>query len=97
MDFVTVRDLRLHPNRVWQALDRAHEIIVTLKGRPIGILAKAASEDVEQVLRAFRQVRAAQAIFQLRADAARSGSDRMSSLQIQKEIVAVRRGRKSSE
>ena len=96
MNFVTVRDLRLHPNRVWQALDKAHAIIVTLKGRPIGILAKAAAEDVEQVLRAFRQARAAQAISQLRADAARSGADRMTSLQIRKEISAVRHGRTSA-
>jgi len=40
MEFVNARDLRLHPKQVWQALEKAQELVITLKGRPIGILAK---------------------------------------------------------
>ena len=97
MDFVTVRDLRLHPNRVWEALDKAREIIVTLKGRPIGILAKTREGEVEDVLLAFRQARAARAISQLRSDAAKSGADRMTPAQIRKEIDATRHSRKPAQ
>lgn len=91
MTFITVRELRLHPNRVWLALAEAHELVVTLKGRPVGILAQAPEGEVEETLQAFRRARAAQAISQLRSGAAQSGSSRMTSAQIQKEIDAVRR------
>ncbi len=94
MDFITVRELRLHPTRVWRSLERAHELVLTLRGRPIGILAKTPEGGVEEVLKAFRQARTAQAITQLRTDAARSGADQMTPALIQKEINAVRHSQK---
>lgn len=96
MEFVNARDLRLHPKQVWQALEKAQELVITLKGRPIGILAKTWGGGVEETLRAFRRARVAQAVSRLRSDAARVGADRISAAQIQKEINAVRRRRRSA-
>ena len=96
MTFVTARDLRLHPTQVWEKLAKTHEVVVTLKGRPIGILAKTSGEEVEEVLKAFRSARSAHAISQLRSEAAVSGASRMTPAQIQREINAVRRSRRSA-
>lgn len=96
MTFVTARDLRLHPAKVWQALDKAHEVVVTLKGRPVGILAKTSGEEVEETLRAFRQARAAYAISRMRMEAVASGASRMTMSQIQREIDAIRRSRRAA-
>lgn len=96
MEFVNARDLRLHPKQVWQALEKAQELVITLKGRPIGILAKTSEGGVEETLRAFRRARVTQAVSRLRSDAALTGADRISAAQIQKEINAVRRGRRSA-
>jgi len=77
-------------------LAKMHEVVVTLKGRPIGVLAKTSSEEVEEVLRAFRRARAATAIARLRSEAAVSGAHRLTSGEIQKEINAARRSRRVS-
>ena len=96
MTFVTARDLRLHPAQTWQKLTKEGELVVTLKGRPVGILARASGEELEGLLRAFRQARAAYAISKIREEAASSGVSRMTMAQIQREIDAVRRHRKAS-
>lgn len=93
MTFVTARDLRLHPASVWGRLAKAHEVVITLKGRPIGILAKATAEEVEEILQAFRRARAAAAVARLRADAETSGASRMTLAEINREVQAVRRRR----
>lgn len=93
MTFVTARDLRLHPTSVWGRLAKAHEVVITLKGRPIGILAKATEDEVEDILRTFRRARAAAAMTRLRADAQASGASQMTLAEINREIHAVRRRR----
>ncbi len=96
MTFVTARDLRLHPARVWEKLAKAHEVVVTLKGRPVGVLAKTSGEEVEDLLRAFRRARAATAVARLRSEAEASGASRMTLEDIQREINAVRRSRRAA-
>lgn len=96
MTFVTVRDLRLHPARTWSRLAKQHEIIITLKGRPIGILAAASADEVEEILQAFRRARAAYAVSRLRAEASAAGASRLTEAQIQREIDAVRRRRRAA-
>ncbi|MBI4227252.1 MAG: hypothetical protein HY600_03135 [Candidatus Omnitrophica bacterium] len=96
MTFVTARDLRLHPAAVWGRLAKAHEVVITLKGRPIGILAKATEEEVEEILQAFRRARAAAAIARLRAEAEVSGASQMTVSEINREVRAVRRSRRAA-
>lgn len=94
MDFVTMRDLRLNPRRVWKTLARSREVVVTLRGRPIGVLAGTSAEHLEETLRVFRRARAEQAVAQLRKEAEASGASRMTAAEIQREIDAVRRARR---
>jgi antitoxin (DNA-binding transcriptional repressor) of toxin-antitoxin stability system len=93
MRFVTVRELRLKPAGVWQRLKTEHELVLTSKGRPIGILSDACGADVEATLRALRQAKAELAVAQMREHASRQGLDRLSMADIDKEIQAARRVR----
>ena len=93
MRFVSVRELRLKPAGVWQRLKTEHELVLTSKGRPIGILSDAHQGDVEATLRALRRAKAELAVTQMREHATREGLDRLSSAEIDNEIRAARRTR----
>lgn len=94
MDFITMRDLRLNPRRVWKRLAKSREVVVTLRGRPIGVLAGTSAENLEETLRILRRARAERAVAQLRKEASASGASRMTAAEIQREVDAVRRARR---
>lgn len=94
MQFVTVRELRLKPAGVWQRLKSEHELVLTSKGRPIGILSDARGADVEAALRALRRAKAELAVTQMREQASRRGLNQLSQTEIDQEIRAVRRLRR---
>ena len=93
MRFITVRELRLKPAGVWQRLKMEHELVLTSKGRPIGILSDTRGADVEATLRALRRAKAELAVTQMREQAGRQGLDRLPMAEIDKEIRAARRAR----
>ena len=94
MQFVSVRELRLKPGSVWQRLKVEHDLIVTSKGRPMGVLCDTSGLDVEVTLRAIRRARAQAAIAQMREHARHQGLDRMTMGEIDKLIHSTRRRRK---
>ena len=66
MRFIPVRELRLKPSGVWQRLKTEHELVLTSKGRPIGILSDTRGADVEATLRALRRAKAELAMAQIK-------------------------------
>ena len=94
MRFITVRQLRLKPAGVWERLKTEHELVLTSRGRPIGILSDARGTDVEAALQALRRAKAELAVTQMREQARRQGLDRLSLAEIDKEVQAVRRARR---
>ena len=62
---------------MWERLKEERELVVTAKGRPVGVLTDARSVDLEATLRAIRRARAEVAVAQMRAQAARRGLDRL--------------------
>lgn len=94
MRFITVRELRLKPAGVWQQLKTEHELVLTSKGRPIGILSDTHGTDIEATLRALRRAKAELAVTQMRSQATRQGLEQLPLTEIDKEIRAVRRARK---
>ena len=94
MRFVTVRELRLKPSGVWQRLKMEHELVLTLKGRPIGILSDTRGADVEAALRALRRAKAELAVAQMRGQANVQGLNQLPMADIDKEIQAARRARR---
>ncbi|MFI5360783.1 MAG: type II toxin-antitoxin system Phd/YefM family antitoxin [Elusimicrobiota bacterium] len=95
MKTVTVRDLRARTARVWKELVRDRELIVTSNGRPVAVLSTADAETVDETLAAFRQARASRAVLKAQIQSVRSGKDKLSAVEIEKEISDVRgrRGR----
>jgi len=93
MKFLSVRELRNTPGRVWADL-RKHDLVVTANGKPVGILVGVDAGRIEDTLEALRRARAVMAVSRMRRSAAVSGASRLSARQIESEIRAVRRRRR---
>jgi hypothetical protein len=94
MKFVTIRELRNRPGRVWDDL-REDDLVLTANGRPVGILVGVEEENLEDALSSLRRARAMQAVSRLRQQAAESGARDLTPRQVAAEIRAVRRRRTS--
>ena len=53
MKFVTIRELRNRPGRIWDEL-RGDDLVLTADGKPVGILVGVEEEDLEASLGALR-------------------------------------------
>ena len=93
MDFVTLREFRTSPGKVWEKLAAEQELVVTRNGRPFAILTETSGPELEQDLKGVRAARAATAVQQLRRQAARDGLNSMPSDAIDSEIGSERQRR----
>lgn len=94
MRFVSVRDLRNTPAKVWATLGSG-DLVLTNNGEPFAIITKVEAGDLEGTLAALRRARAQQAVSELRAAAATNGTANMSDAEIEAEIRKARRARAS--
>ncbi len=97
MKFVPVREFRLHPGAVWRKLKEERELVLTSRGKPVGLLAPLDEASFEQTLRVWRQAQGMAALVQLQREAKRKGLDRLTPAQIQTEIRHVRMERLRTE
>ncbi|MCE5204375.1 MAG: type II toxin-antitoxin system Phd/YefM family antitoxin [Actinomycetia bacterium] len=93
MRFVSVRDLRGKSADIWRDLRDEREMVVTSNGRPVAILAAVNESNLEESLRAFRRARAIDAVVSLQRKSVESGTDTLTSADIEAEIAAVREKR----
>ncbi len=93
MKFLSVRDLRGKSAQIWKELCREKEMVVTVNGRPIAILAAITESNLEESLSAFRQARAVEAVVSMQRSSAEQGTDKISMEEIDAEIKAVRKKR----
>ncbi len=94
MEFVSVRDFRTRPARIWKELASHRDLIVTSNGRPVAILSATSASTIEESLAALRRARAELAVHALQSQSARMGKSRLSPRAIQAEIRAARRQRR---
>jgi antitoxin (DNA-binding transcriptional repressor) of toxin-antitoxin stability system len=94
MKFLSVRELRGHSAQVWRNLPEEREMVITSNGRPVAVLTAVNEGNVEQSLRAWRQVRATQAIADVQRQSVLNGTDRMSIDEIDEEIAQSRDDRR---
>jgi antitoxin (DNA-binding transcriptional repressor) of toxin-antitoxin stability system len=90
MKFITVRDLRSSPAKVWKDLPVEKEMIVTNNGKPVALLTPVSDQNMESTLRAVRQAMAASAIEKLQLDARKNGTNRLSDEDVEREIAETR-------
>lgn len=91
MDYVTVREFRTRPAKVWQRLEAERELVITRNGKPFAVLAFTESNRVEDSLRAIRRARFEQALEHQHLRARAAGLDRASLKEINAEIAGARR------
>lgn len=94
MKFLSVRDLKAKSAKVWQELPDQKEMVITSNGRPIALLSSINENNLEQVLTAFRQARASNAVSLIQYESIQKGTDGISLDEINAEIRAVRSKRK---
>jgi len=94
MKLLSVRDLKTKSSQVWKDLPDQKEMIITSNGRPIAILSSVNENNLEQVLSAFRQARAIEAVTSIQYESVCKGKDKITLEEINNEIKIVRSQRK---
>ncbi|MBM3147872.1 MAG: type II toxin-antitoxin system Phd/YefM family antitoxin [Actinobacteria bacterium] len=95
MRFVSVRDLRSRSAELWRDLPDEREMVITSNGRPVALLVAIDESNFEESISAFRRARAVEAVARLQRDSTRRGTDGVSDEEIEAEITAVRRERRT--
>ena len=94
MKFLSIRDLKTKSSQVWKELSDQKDMIITSNGRPIAILSSITENNLDQVLSAFRQARAMQAVTSLQRESVRKRTDKITMDEIDNEIKLLRSKRK---
>ncbi|MFC1825324.1 type II toxin-antitoxin system Phd/YefM family antitoxin [Thermodesulfobacteriota bacterium] len=94
MKFLSVRDLKTKSAQIWKDLPDQKDMVITSNGRPIALLSSVNENNLEQVLSAFRQARAIEAVTSIQYESVRKGTDKITLKEINKEIKSVRSKRK---
>jgi len=94
MQFINMRELRIRPGQIREALTQGQEVVLTRSGRPFAIIAGITEDNFEEVLRAIRQARAQLAIARMRQQAMARGLREMPSEEIEATIAEVRESRR---
>jgi prevent-host-death family protein len=95
MKYVSVRELRNMPGRLWSTLSK-EDVVLTSNGRPMGVLVGVEETRLNETVEAIRRARAILAVSRMRKRAAETGLDRLSMAEITREIREARRRRRSA-
>jgi prevent-host-death family protein len=97
MDYVTVRELREKSGEIWQRVEAGEEFVITRNGKPFALLVHTEPTQVEDRLRALRLSRMAKLVRSIQDDAQASGASLLTNEDIQAEIDAARRARRTAQ
>ena len=93
MRFITIRDLRTSPAKVWKTLSEEKEMVITNNGRPIALLTPITDGNFEETIKAMRISRAASAIKSMQLYSVKTGQSKMTKGEIEDEINQSRQDR----
>ena len=91
MKFVTVRDFRTSPARIWKQLPEEQEMVITNNGKPIALLTPLSDTNIEDTLKAVRKARALNAVKSMQEISMRNGNLLLRDDEIQNEISESRK------
>ncbi|MDL1971543.1 MAG: type II toxin-antitoxin system prevent-host-death family antitoxin [Candidatus Desulfofervidaceae bacterium] len=91
MKFITVRDLRTSPAKIWKELSEKQEMVITNNGKPIALLTSINDSNLEETLSSIRQARAMNAVKLMQQISIKKGNDKMTIDEIEEEIRNARR------
>ncbi len=95
MKYVSVRELRNRPGRLWSVLSK-EDVVLTSNGKPMGVLVGVDETRLDDTVEAIRRAKAVLAVSRMRKKATETGLDRLSLAGINREIREVRRRRPSA-
>ena len=90
MKFITVRDLRTSPAKIWKELSEKQEMVITNNGKPIALLISINDSNLEETLSSIRQARAMNAVKLMQQISIKKGNDKMTIDEIEEEIRNAR-------
>ena len=93
MRFVSVRELRNSPGKLWASLSKA-DVVLTANGKPMGVLVGVDESRLDETVDAIRRAKAAMAVSRMRKRAAEAGTSRLTMAEINREVREVRRKRR---
>jgi antitoxin (DNA-binding transcriptional repressor) of toxin-antitoxin stability system len=93
MDFITIRELRTEPRKVWKKLETEKELVITKNGKPFALLVQTQPNTLEVDLRLLRGLRAELALDEIRRRAHELGLDKMTEEEIDQEIAVAHKAR----
>ena len=97
MEFLSMRELRSSTGAIREMLSGDGKIVVTNNGKPEAIMIGVNGDSFEETLMDLRQIRAKRAFRELQRQAKINGLDKLSFADIDEEIAATRRERKTKE
>jgi antitoxin (DNA-binding transcriptional repressor) of toxin-antitoxin stability system len=95
MKFISIRDLRSDTAGLRRDLQADREIIITANGKPIAVMTRVGTDNVEEEILAIRRARARAAVGRMRARAVTEGLDRLTMDQIDGIVSRARRERRA--
>jgi prevent-host-death family protein len=95
MRYVSVRELRNRPGRLWSTLSK-EDVVLTSNGKPMGVLVGVDETRLDDTVEAIRRAKAILAVSRMRRKAEETGLNRLSIADINREIREVRRRRRSA-
>lgn len=93
MKFITVRDFRTSPGKIWKQLPIEQEMVITNNGKPIALLTPLSDADLENTVKAVRTARAINAVRQMQEISIKNKNNLLSEEEIQREIDVYRNGK----
>ena len=94
MRYISIRQLRNSPGRVWSTLSKG-DLVLTANGKPRGVLVGVDETHLEETVEAIQRAKAIVAVSRMQKRAAESGTARLSMAEIDREIRLARKGPKS--
>jgi antitoxin (DNA-binding transcriptional repressor) of toxin-antitoxin stability system len=93
MRFISVREMNTRPKEIWERI-KEEELVITSNGKPIALLSAVSEETLEKTLRMIRRGRALMALEEMQKKSLASGLDKMTDVEIEAGIRAIRKTRR---
>jgi prevent-host-death family protein len=94
MKFVTVRDLRGRPAKVWKDLETEKDLVLTSNGKPMAIITGIREDSLESTLATLRRARLGEVVREIQRDSAKRLPKGMSLREVNAVIKDVRAKRR---
>lgn len=94
MKFITVRDFRTTPAKIWKELGIEQELVITQNGKPIALLTPLSDSSMEETISAVRKARAVTAVKNIQEHSFQNKLSDLSLDEINKEIRETRKSKK---